>query len=153
MSDKFEIGDHWMISDRSGRKFRSSEMRQMWNGTWVHHTEWEPRHPMDLMKAPRPEKPVRHSRPRPTDTFIGPLTAKINAAAAAGLRRVTLDSAQRFAAQDQVHVMLDNGEMWIAYVLAVYDSTDIEFVSALPWAVSIGNEVVNVTAMAEATIR
>lgn len=152
MSDDFKIGDHWMISDRSGHKFRASEMRQMWNGHWVHHTEWEPRHPMDMMKAPRPEKPVRITRPRPTDTFIGPLTSRIGVAAAAGSTRITLDSAERYAAGDQLHIMLDNSETFIAYVHAVYDSTDIELVRALPYGVSVGNEVVNVTAMAEATI-
>jgi len=34
-----------MISDRSGQRFPYTEMVQEWNGSWVHITEYEPKHP------------------------------------------------------------------------------------------------------------
>jgi len=43
--------DYWMISDLSGQKFPRSEMKKTWRNTWVHYTEWEPRHPQDFIKA------------------------------------------------------------------------------------------------------
>ena len=35
----------YMISDRSGQRFPYQEMVQEWNGSWVHITEYEPKHP------------------------------------------------------------------------------------------------------------
>ena len=35
----------YMISDRSGQRFPYTEMVQEWNGSWVHITEYEPKHP------------------------------------------------------------------------------------------------------------
>ena len=34
-----------MISDRSGQRFPYQEMVQEWNGSWVHTSEYEPKHP------------------------------------------------------------------------------------------------------------
>ena len=35
----------YMISDRSGQRFPYQEMLQEWNGSWVHISEYEPKHP------------------------------------------------------------------------------------------------------------
>jgi hypothetical protein len=35
----------YMISDRSGQRFPYQEMVQEWNGSWVHISEYEPKHP------------------------------------------------------------------------------------------------------------
>jgi hypothetical protein len=35
----------WRISDRSGMRFPYTEMVQEWNGSWVHTSEFEPKHP------------------------------------------------------------------------------------------------------------
>jgi len=46
MRNKFVIGDHNVISDISGQKFKRSEMRFNWKGQLVHaETEWEEKHP------------------------------------------------------------------------------------------------------------
>lgn len=46
MRNRFISGDHNVISDISGQKFKRSEMRFNWKGQLVHAaTEWEPKHP------------------------------------------------------------------------------------------------------------
>ena len=35
------------ISDRSGMEFPYNEMIKEWNGSFVHQSEYEPRHPQD----------------------------------------------------------------------------------------------------------
>ena len=40
-----------MISDRSGFEFPYSEMVQEWNGSWVHKSEFEQKHPQENPKA------------------------------------------------------------------------------------------------------
>lgn len=152
MSDDFRIGDHWMISDRSGRKFRASEMRRQWNGLLVHTSEWEPRHPQELMRPRVRERAVKQSRPRPLDVFQGPLHAKIAVAALAGATLLTLDSAERMAVGDQVSIVLDNKDVFLTSLIAVLDSAILEIANALPCSVSPGNDVVNTTAMADATL-
>jgi hypothetical protein len=61
-------GNHWMICDRCGFKYRRSEMRKEWNGAWVCEADFEPRHPQDYMVRGRKDNqrpPV--VRPQPTD--------------------------------------------------------------------------------------
>ena len=42
----FASGKHaWAISDRSGLRFRYSEMVREWNGALVHTSEYEPKQP------------------------------------------------------------------------------------------------------------
>lgn len=43
--------DNWVICQRTGMKFRRSEMRQEWNGLWVHNSVWQPRHPQDFVRV------------------------------------------------------------------------------------------------------
>lgn len=46
MKNRYVKGDHNVISDDSGQKFKRSEMRLNWKGHLVHAaTEWEPKHP------------------------------------------------------------------------------------------------------------
>ena len=44
------------ISDRSGMAFPYNEMVQEWNGSWVHISEFEPKHPQ-LEPLPRVTDP------------------------------------------------------------------------------------------------
>lgn len=57
MRNRFRRGDHNVISDISGQKFKRSEMRFNWKGELVHAaTEYEPKHPQIDIK-PRTENP------------------------------------------------------------------------------------------------
>lgn len=64
----FAPGQHNTISDRTGRKFKSGSMREEWQSSLVHESEFIPKHPqIDLrgrpddisVENPRPRQPVR----------------------------------------------------------------------------------------------
>ena len=53
-----------MISDRSGFEFPYKEMVQEWNGSWVHKSEFEPKHPQENPKARHHDaESLRNARP------------------------------------------------------------------------------------------
>ena len=68
-------GDHYIISDYSGRKIRFSEARKTWDGFWVHWTEWEPRQPQDFVRGVKdnPSVPVVRN---PPDIFLTATSVK-----------------------------------------------------------------------------
>ena len=56
------------ISDRSGVAFPYNEMIKEWNGSLVHKSEYEPRHPQDEKKHYSVEgHGLRHARPARTE--------------------------------------------------------------------------------------
>lgn len=152
MGDDYRRNDHWVIDDRSGLKIRSSEARREWTGAIVHKDDWERRHPQDFVKA-RPERAiVKDPRPRPVDTFQGPLDTTVTAAAAAGSTTLTVASSVRMEPGDFLSIMLDNGEAFRVLLVAVPDSTTLSLFAALPCAVSAGNMVFDNTAMSPAVL-
>jgi len=65
------------ISDRSGMEFPYNEMVREWNGSFVHKSEHEPRHPQDQPRAYGTEgHGLRNARPGRTEetvvTILGP---------------------------------------------------------------------------------
>ena len=52
------------ISDRSGFRYRLREMRKEWNGSLVHKSEYEEKHPQ-LEPSPPPYEPQALHDPRP----------------------------------------------------------------------------------------
>ena len=65
------------ISDRSGMEFPYNEMIREWNGSFVHKSEHEPRHPQDQPRAYGTEgHGLRNARPGRTEetvvTILGP---------------------------------------------------------------------------------
>lgn len=62
------------ICDLSGKKYPKSQMRMMWNGLYVHKSEWEPRHPQDFTKPVRPSKGLKNARPDSDPTFVTQIT-------------------------------------------------------------------------------
>ena len=64
-----------MISDRSGFEFPYSEMVQEWNGSWVHKSEFEPKHPQENPKARHSDsvslKNARPARKEPMVVYVG----------------------------------------------------------------------------------
>ena len=57
------------ICDLSGKKYPKSQMRTMWNGLYVHKSEWEPRQAQDFVKPIRPPRPVKDASPDADPTF------------------------------------------------------------------------------------
>lgn len=59
-------GQHNVISDDSGQKFKSGEMRKTWDGKMVHVSEWEEKHPQFTIRPRADRQSVRNARPRAT---------------------------------------------------------------------------------------
>lgn len=57
-------GQHNVISDDSGQKFKSGEMRMTWDNKFVHVGEWEAKHPQITIRAHVDRQSVRNARPR-----------------------------------------------------------------------------------------
>lgn len=76
MNEHFVTGDWKAICDQCGRQTMASKMTKRWDGLMVHADPaegcFETRHPQDLIRAPKPEKPIPWSRPEATDRFVGP---------------------------------------------------------------------------------
>jgi len=59
----------WAISDRSGFKVRYKDLREDWNGSWVHYSELDGKHPRENIAKPRPDGlPLPHARPDQEET-------------------------------------------------------------------------------------
>jgi len=70
------------ISDRSGMAFPYNEMVQEWNGSWVHISEFEPKHPqLEPLPIITDPQSLQHARPQRADSrvFVGGDTGPINA--------------------------------------------------------------------------
>lgn len=61
-----KIGDHLMVDDESGIVHYASEMVQIWDGSWRHKSNWEPRHPQEFVKAKKDPYPIKNVRPDAT---------------------------------------------------------------------------------------
>lgn len=66
----YRKGDHNVISDDSGQKFKRSQMRMNWKGQMVSLDEYEPKHPQ-LTIRPKPEKiAVKDARTQAPDPAV-----------------------------------------------------------------------------------
>lgn len=148
----WRIGDHRVISDISGRKIWASESRKQWNGSIVHESEWSPRHQQDLIRARRENPGVQNARPEPPDTFIGPLTTTVTAAAVAGATSIEVASTAGMTAADRISVMLESADTFRTTIQTVTDATHLEIANALPGHVGVGKMVINNSALTAPTL-
>lgn len=153
MSDPAYIpGDFWRICDRCGFKKRASQTFQTWDGLYVCAEDFETRHPQDFVRGRLDNQSVPNARPAPTVNVIGPLTTAISAAAAAGSQTFSVDSSVRFLAADNIGVMLDGGNMERHIILSIPTATSIQVTTPLGGAVSVGNVVIDYSAVSTADI-
>jgi hypothetical protein len=66
----WEPGNHWIICDECGLKYRKNETRKRWDKAIVCSDCWEPRHPQDFVRGKTDRQAVKNARPEGTDTFI-----------------------------------------------------------------------------------
>lgn len=145
-------GDHWVIDDITGQKVPASETRRMWNGAVVSRENFEPRHPQDFVKA-RPERyRVKDPRPRPTDSFVGPLDTTLAADALPGATSLSVASSLRMKAGDFLTIMLDSGEPFRVLLHVVDDASTVTILTGLPSRASSGNMVYDNSAVAPAQL-
>jgi len=72
--DVYRAGDHNVISDRSGQKYKRSDCRLEWNNLLVGKDEFEEKHPQ-LILRPRPDRPAITNQTRvdnQTETLLVP---------------------------------------------------------------------------------
>jgi hypothetical protein len=68
--DYLALGDWNAICDVCGFKFKASELRRRWDGYMCCESDWEIRHPQDLLRL-RPERQATPwNRPPQTDQFV-----------------------------------------------------------------------------------
>jgi len=68
MKNNYIKGDHNVISDDSGQKFKRSEMRYTWDGKLVHAlTEWQPKHPQLNVRGRKENIAVKDTRTQRKD--------------------------------------------------------------------------------------
>ena len=60
---KHRVGDYLMQSDESGLVMYRSDAVQIWDGTWVHKSQYETRNPQEFVKALNDPIALRHIRP------------------------------------------------------------------------------------------
>ncbi len=71
MSNDYFVSGEWnVVCPQCGFHFKSGQLRKRWDGIRVCQQCWEPRHPLDLIKSPPPEKPIPWSAPEPIPTYI-----------------------------------------------------------------------------------
>lgn len=140
-------GDFWRICETCGFKKRASQTRKRWDGLIVCDEDWEERHPQDFVRGIADHQTVPDPRPEPVNATIGPLTTTIAAAANPGATTLSVASSVRFANGDTVGILLDGGNEFRTTLLSVVDGETIMITSALPRSVSVGNSVINYSAV------
>ena len=77
MRGRLKLGEHWVISDISGFKFPSSEMKKLTGeqaGLLCHFSEWNPAHPQLKIKGREDDQSVKNVRLRTVDEFPPQIT-------------------------------------------------------------------------------
>lgn len=168
----YREGDHYVISDRTGRKVLASRTVKEWSGGIVerNHAIDLQRHPQEIQRIVAEQQTVPNPRPRPPDIFIGPVETNTAQTAAAGTIYLVVASIRRIVIGDVLGVMLGNLDLWLTSVRQVYPDltaeaaaalsqvafseapaegtlfTVIELESALPWAVDLGALIIDYSA-------
>jgi len=143
----YRPGDYLVIDDRTGFPAYASETRMEWNGSRVHESVFEERHPQDFVRGVRDDQTAPGARPRPTQATVGPLTTSVNAAAAIGGLTITVVNTARMLAGDSVLIEQDNNEMHQATLQSINSPTEFVISPGLSAAVSVGNVVINRSAV------
>lgn len=69
-SYKKPIAGYYGVCQRCDFKYKMSELKRDGYGIIACSTCWDPKHPQDTLRKPRPEKYPRFISPEPADKFI-----------------------------------------------------------------------------------
>lgn len=75
----YEHGQHNVLCDRCGFKYKARQLRLEWNGLRTCHGEgtngcWEVRHPQEFIKGKEDRQAPPWTRPEPEDSFPANIT-------------------------------------------------------------------------------
>jgi hypothetical protein len=130
--------DYWMICQRTGLKFRRSEMRQEWTGQWVHKDVWNPRHPQDYVKSITEDPSVFPSFPD-VEQVIGETT--LNGGHTKFAKSITLTAISGLVEDDPIGIVLDNGTVHWSFLTADPIGSVAIIREGIPYAAASGNVV------------
>lgn len=145
-------GDFWRIDDRCGGKFRASQTFRTWDGLYVCRDCFEIRHPQDFVRGRLDNQTVPNARPEPINTIIGPLQTTVSAAALAGSTTISVASSVRFLSPDKIGIFLDTGNVEPHTILSIPSQTSIQITAPLGGSISVGNMVIDYSAVSRADI-
>ena len=96
------------ISDRSGMEFPYTEMVKEWNGSLVHYSEFEPKHPQIRRKyntadAIALRNPRNMKFQQPSINFSNDTTISDSGGASVGVANLSLPGDFGFITQGQIH--------------------------------------------------
>ncbi len=148
----YVAGDFWRICDRCGFKFRSSQTYRTWDGLYVCREDFETRHPQDFVRGRRDNQAVPNPRPEPLFTTIGPLLTRISVAGVAGDTTINVESSVRFLPGDHIGVFTNDGSVQRVIIMSIPSPTSITVTEPIGGAMSIGNVVINYSAVSEPDI-
>ena len=66
----WKSGQFNALCDVCGKKFKSVELKQRWDGLMVCQVDWETRHPQELIRPVQDQNKLPWTRPEPPDQFI-----------------------------------------------------------------------------------
>lgn len=128
----------WMICQRTGGKFRRSEMRLEWTGLWVHQSVWHPEHPQDHVQS-IPDNPAVVPAFPDVEQVMGETT--LNGAIVKDAKTATLTSATGLVEDDGIGIVLDDGITFWTFLTADESSNVVVWNNPLPFAAASGNKV------------
>jgi len=140
-------GDYWMICQRTGGKFRQSEMRKEWTGLWVHESVFDYQHPQDFVTGIPDDPSVSPAFPDVPQT-MGETT--LNGALTKDATSVTLTSATGMVENDSIGIVLDNDASAVTssdefihwtFITADESSNVVTLKVGVPSAAASGNKV------------
>jgi len=131
--------DYWMICERCGAKYRYSEMRQEWTGSWVCRIGcWEPQHPQDFVESKYDDPSVLVARPDVANK-MGETT--LNGDVAKWGTTLILTDAGGLAEGDPIGIAMDNEVVHWTFITADPVLTTVLINDGLPWTATSGNAV------------
>lgn len=131
-------GDYWMICQRTGGRFRRSEMRKEWTGLWVHKSVLNIRNQQDFVRSVRDNPSVTPAFPD-VKQVMGETT--LNGALTKDAISVTLTSATGMVEDDGIGIVLDNGVTHWTFITADESSNVVTLHEGVPSVAASGNTV------------
>ena len=139
-------GDYWMICQRTGGKYRRSEMRKEWTGFWVHKSVFNIRNAQDFVRSV-PDNPAVHPALPDVPQTMGETT--LNGALTKNATSVTLTSATGMEKYDGIGIVLDDGLVYWNFITADESSNVVTLNDGIPSAAASGNVVYQPTLNSE----
>jgi hypothetical protein len=148
----YRPGDFLRVCEVCGFVKRASQTFKRWDGLMVCAEDFETRHPQDFVRGMADRQAVPDPRPETVDNIIGPLTTTLTVAATAASTSLSVDSSVRFGPGDHIGLTKDDGNVKALIILTVPTSTSIQMTTALGGPASVGNLIVNYSAISVADI-